>query len=203
MNEEWNEQIPADGGEPLPEQQPENAAEEKKKSSFWRELGSWLAWLLIPMMIVLLLNTYIIKLVRVSGESMIPTLHDRDILIVWQLGEPERGDVVVFDNGSVNLVKRLIGKTGDTVTIDYGANAVYVNGERLDEPYINGAEADPMEEKSETAFTVPEGCVFVMGDNRNHSSDSRGAVGYVDEDTLYGASVLHIPLGRWLERIGL
>lgn len=202
MNEEFNEQTTAGGGEPLPEQQPENAAEEKKKSSFWRELGSWLAWLLIPMMIVLLLNTYIIKLVRVSGESMVPTLHDRDILIVWQLGEPERGDVVVFDNGSVNLVKRLIGKAGDAVTIDYGANAVYVNGERLDEPYINGAEEDPMEEKSETAFTVPEGCVFVMGDNRNHSSDSRGAVGYVDEDTLYGASVVHIPLGRWLETIG-
>lgn len=184
------------------EEEAVETAPEEKKSTFWRELASWLAWLLIPMAIVLLLNTYVFKLVRVSGESMFPTLHDRDILIVWQLGEIKQGDIVVFDNGSNNLVKRLIAKEGETVTIDYAANAVYVDGVRLDEPYVNGAEADLMEEKSDTVFTVPPGCVFVMGDNRNHSSDSRGAVGYVQEETVYGASILHIPLGSWLERAG-
>ncbi len=172
---------------------------EEKKKAFRRELLSWLAWLLIPVLTVLLLNSFVIKLVRVSGISMYPTLHDRDVIIVWQLSEPKQGDIVVFKHESVNLVKRMIAGEGQTLEIDYENNTVYVDGVPLKEDYVNPNEADRMEEKAGSSFFVTEHSIFVMGDNRNHSADSRSALGCVDLDTVYGPMILRIPLGVLLE----
>ena len=181
---------------------PEETPAEAPRPSAWRELVSWVLWMVIPVAVVLLLNAFVFKLVRVSGDSMFPTLHNRDILVVWQLGAPEQGDIVVFHEGGAYLVKRMIAGEGQTVVIDYLSNDVFVDDARQDETYINRAEDDPMEDKGETVFDVPAGCIFVMGDNRNHSADSRSHIGYIDCERVVGPAILHIPLGRWLESIG-
>ena len=86
------------------------------------------------------------------------------------------------------IVKRVIATEGQTVDIDFEAGVVYVDGEALDEPYIN--EPTYMEEGTEFPLTVPEGCIFVMGDNRNHSSDSRDSrLGTVDTRCVLGKAV--------------
>lgn len=202
--EEIEARLPLEEGETPEGEEPVSGEESpsEPKQPWWRELISWLLWLAIPAAVVLLLNAYVIKVVRVSGDSMVPTLHDRDLLLVWQLSEPDAGDIVVFRSGPNYLVKRLIAAEGDAVVIDYLDNAVFVNNRRLVESYINPAEADPMEERGETEYKVPTGYLFVMGDNRNHSSDSRGAVGYVPKENIVGAVVLHIPLGQWLAQLG-
>ena len=104
--------------------------------------------------------------------------------------DPQPGDIVVltkeFDAARGPIVKRIIAVEGQTVDIDYQTGAVYVDGEALDEPYLN----EPMEEpwyEDLTSVTVPEGSVFVMGDNRNHSNDSRDVtLGTVDTRYLLG-----------------
>jgi len=120
---------------------------------------------------------------------MIPTLADGDKLIVWGVGyEPQRGDVVIVDSYTAYgkpLVKRVIAKGGDTISIDYNTGAVTVNGELLQEDYI----AEPTYLGYDVVFpyTVPEGFVFVMGDNRNASLDSRSSsVGCIDERDILG-----------------
>lgn len=117
----------------------------------------------------------------VEGQSMEPNLHTGQFLIVSRLaymniaglslGEPHRGDIIVFDfpnNPSDDYVKRIIGLPGETVMIDQAGN-VFVDGQRIDEPYLNG---EPYSNRIGT-WEVPEGSYFVVGDNRNHSSDSR------------------------------
>ncbi len=111
--------------------------------------------------------------IRVDGDSMLPSFNNGDYVIVnrlaYRLGDFQRGDVIVFpypNNPSEDYIKRIIALAGDTVSVQ--ASVVYVNGIALDEPYINEpARVDYPE------IVVPEGHVFVMGDNRNNSSDSR------------------------------
>lgn len=108
----------------------------------------------------------------VSGDSMYPTLHNNDKLILWKLGEPEAGDIVVFDSHNPNndkYVKRVIGVEGDHVEIV--DSVVSVNGVMLDESYVNSAEE--LINKGNIDLVVPENEIFVLGDNRNHSNDSR------------------------------
>ena len=170
------------------------------KTPWWRELLSWLAHIVIPIVVVLLLNTYVCGLVRVKGDSMHPTLSTHDILVVSRLRTPTNGDIVVFHSSSEQyLVKRVIATGGQTVRIDYVTNSVFVDDELVDEPYINYEERDPLEDKGQNEFSVPAGCVFVMGDNRNHSFDSRG-FGPVKTDELLGVKVFRLPLGEWLKK---
>ena len=152
------------------------------------------------MIVLLLLNTFVAKLAIVDGLSMYPTLNDRDLLLVYQLGyEPEPGDVVVIRASEERfsrkyIVKRVIATEGDSLKIDYDLNAVAVNGTVLEEPYLNYEEADPMQPRDERTVvneTVPQGCIFVMGDNRNHSSDSRSdKYGMIPEERIVGKVVL-------------
>ena len=179
----------------------------KPHSEFW----SWITQVVLPVAIVLLLNLFVCKLAVVNGDSMYPTLHERDLLLVLMPNyEPQRGDIVVIntpEEGRMHgdkIVKRIIALGGETVEIDYDANRVLINGEALDEPYINYAEADPMEAFfSGEAVVVPEGFVYVLGDNRNHSGDSRDpTIGLIAETNILGVKIAHVPFGEWLGKKG-
>ena len=125
---------------------------------------------------------------------MVPTLHHGDMLILQSLGyKPRQNDVVVLTKESFMeqpIVKRVIAVGGQTVDIDYTENTVYVDGVALDEPYINELMED-LGPESITHAEVPEGSIFVMGDNRNHSSDSRSPrLGVVDERYVLGRALM-------------
>ena len=129
------------------------------------------------------------RIVAVDGSSMYATLHNNDKLIVSNLFyEPEQGDVIVFQTdafGEQLLVKRVIATGGQTVDIDFETGVVYVDGAALQEDYV--FEPTYTQEDFSGEITVPEGCLFVMGDNRNASTDSRSArVGLVDERSVIG-----------------
>ena len=144
----------------------------------------WFPVFCISCLLVMAVNFFVVRLAVVQGRSMNPTLWEGEHLVVWQLGyEPEAGDIVVIDTSESwkersHIVKRIIGLPGQTVTVDYDSNTVTVEETLLEEPYINYSEDDPMqmmEGQQIMRYTVPDNCVFVLGDNRNHSSDSRNA----------------------------
>lgn len=188
----------------IPVEQPEVS-----KQVWMKELREWLVQMAVTIVVVVLLNVFVFHLVVVSGSSMYPTLLDKDLLLIWMLGyEPEAGDIVVCDAAEDGIlsgkqvVKRCIATEGQTVVVDYGNNTVTVDGVRLRENYINFDDDDPLASSGNenTIYLVPEGCVFVMGDNRNHSTDSRdGAVDYVPLENVMGKMVLRIPLGQWFD----
>ena len=140
------------------------------------------------------LATFVIRLIGVDGHSMVPTLQDGDRLLVLNAmldNDYEYGDIVVLRKDTFleePIVKRVIATEGQTVDIDFVSGAVYVDGELLEEDYIN--EPTYVEEGTEFPLTVPEGSIFVMGDNRNHSSDSRSSdLGTVDTRYVIGKAV--------------
>ena len=187
--------------------QPETEQVETKKKTNWKkELLSWVLTIGIPVAIVLFLNAFVGKLVVVNGTSMYPTLYDKDLLIVRTIAyTPKQGDIVICKTsedsalGGKNVVKRVIAVGGQTVEINYEDNTVTVDGEVLDEPYLNTSYGDVMISGyyQDAVYEVPEGYVFVMGDNRNNSTDSRStALGMVSVDDVIGCSVLDIPIGH-------
>ena len=152
-------------------------------------LLEWYEALISAALVLVLVFSFFFRIIQVDGESMVPTLENGDKLVVWGAGyEPQRGDVVIVDSYTSYgrpLVKRVIAKGGDTISIDYATGAVEVNGEVLEEDYI--AEPTYLGYDVEFPYTVPEGTVFVMGDNRNASTDSRDArLGCVDTRYIMG-----------------
>ena len=141
----------------------------------WQSLVEWYEALVSALVVMVLLFSFFFRIIQVDGGSMNPTLRDGDKLIVWGAGyTPQRGDVVIVDDYTSYgrpLVKRIIAVGGDTISIDYTAGIVTVNGEVLEEDYI----AEPTFLGYDVAFpyTVPEGELFLMGDNRNAPLDSR------------------------------
>lgn len=132
---------------------------------------------------------FIGRIIEVDGKSMNPTLGDRERMVVSNLFfEPEQGDVVIFTKESFSedpLVKRVIATEGQTIDIDLESGDVIVDGKILQEDYI--AEITSLLYDVQFPVTVPEGCIFVMGDNRNHSTDSRASViGMVDKRCVIG-----------------
>ncbi len=169
-----------------------------KNKRILKELYEWVETFLFALAVVVLVFTFAVKFVTVSGSSMEQTFHDGDRLFITSLGyTPENGDVVVVDV-SHNLekfgasthdstyIKRVIATEGQTVNIDPLNWAVYVDGEIIDEPYAYNYNNRPMVRGSVNyPYTVPEGCVFLMGDNRNGSSDSR-MLGAVESKYILG-----------------
>ena len=156
---------------------------------------SWLRTLVCVVLATVLVFTLVVRIVRVEKQSMRETLQNGDILLTVNrhlAGELKAGDIVVvkkeyFEDGKP-IVKRIIATEGQTVDIDFDEGVVYVDGQALEEDYIN--ERTYLEEGTEFPLTVPEGSIFVMGDNRNRSSDSRDSrLGTVDTRYVIGKAV--------------
>lgn len=151
-----------------------------------------LMYLLAAVMLVFLL---VFRIIVVSGSSMKQTLIDGDYLLLLSnvfYKEPQRGDIVViskksFDNGKP-IVKRVIATEGQTVDIDFENAIVYVDGVALEEPYINSP--TNLSEGTQFPLTVEEGCIFVLGDNRGVSRDSRSPdIGQIDKREVLGKAL--------------
>lgn len=176
------------------------------------EILDWIYSIVVALCLAMIIHIFLFVPTKVSGNSMYPTLTNGEYLIVSKISHvfrqvPQYGDIVIIDSRTHRerswvddmaepmqnyiaifnrssqehnvWVKRVIGKGGDTLAFHDGH--VYRNGEKLEEPYIN----EPMEFSMDGTYTVPEGTVFVMGDNRNHSSDSR-FIGPVPVDHVLG-----------------
>lgn len=166
-----------------------------------REIYDWVHCLSIALIICVVIFAFFFRLIDVKGTSMNPTLNNGDKMLVSGLFySPKAGDVVVFKKDEYDperaLVKRVIATEGQVINIDFDNGIVYVDGEPLEEDYI----MEPTTNKIDFIGpqTVPEGCVFVMGDNRNASTDSRkNEIGMVDSRLILGKAYFVIyPLSQ-------
>lgn len=163
---------------PEPEQEPE-------ERNIAKDIFEWLDVLVTAMVAVVLIFSLMFRIATIDGNSMLDTLHGGEKVVITNLGyTPQRGDIVVVSrnvNNSVEdeatsdlpIIKRVIAVGGDTVNIDFERGVVIVNGVELDEPYARM----PTTQKKDLDFpmTVPEGYIFVLGDNRGDSLDSRSS----------------------------
>ncbi|MDY3986037.1 signal peptidase I [Dysosmobacter sp.] len=173
----------------------EQEAKQEQERPEGRDLYEWVQALVCSVLAVVILFTFVIRLIGVDGHSMVPTLQDRDRLLVLNsllYDDYRYGDIVILRKNGVfdgdPIVKRVIATGGQTVDIDFSTGDIWVDGVLLEEDYIN--ERTYLEEGTEFPLTVPKGSVFVMGDNRNHSSDSRDSrLGTVDCRYIIGKAV--------------
>jgi signal peptidase I len=187
---------------------------DRKDQGLAYEIYSLLHDVVYILAVVTIIFVFVVRLVGVDGESMLPTLHNRDYVLLESnfLYKPEdvqTGDIVVLsvpyyaDEGSI--VKRVIATEGQTVDIDFDRGVVYVDGVMLEEDYTNSlttANWDPPY-ALEYPATVPENCIFVLGDNRNASTDSRFApVGMIDESCILGKVILILLPGQTRDAYG-
>ena len=173
------------------------------------EILEWAESFVFAVFVVVLIFIFLFRIVLVEGPSMSSTLSDGDRLIISHLNyKPQRGDIVVLNSTGLNktIIKRCIGVGGDTVRIDYSDSSVTVNGEKLDESYIDERmkvqpmfDQDYYKDGTVYEYNIPEGKIFVLGDNRNHSTDSRSYfVGLVDESDVLGKAVFRLlPFGSF------
>jgi signal peptidase I len=165
------------------------SAEGKASSGARMDLYDWLQCVVTAVVFGILIFVFIGRTIGVDGTSMLQTLHHEDRVIMWSLlYKPVRGDIVIIKTSSYGdkpLVKRVIAVGGDTVDINFDTGDVTVNGVVLDENYINEPTRNELNFKG--PVTVPDGHIFVLGDNRNRSLDSRSdSVGYVDVRNVLG-----------------
>ena len=157
---------------------------ERNNIRFRRLLRSTVYGLIIVAAVSALIATLVLPVLQISGSSMEPTLNNGEIVVLIKTAKLDRGDLCGFSFSNKILIKRVIGLPGDLIFID-DEGIVYVNGEILDEPYINEHELGECD--IEFPYTVPENEYFVMGDRRETSIDSRSSViGCVPYDQIFG-----------------
>jgi len=178
----------------------------RETTSFKAFVFDWLEVLVHAIIAVVICFSFLFRIATIDGPSMKDTLYDGERVIISNLFyEPKVGDIVVISRNKENsvytmndsntpIIKRIIAMEGQTVDIDFEEGVVYVDGIELDEPYAR----TPTNRKYDVEFpvTVDEGCVFVLGDNRNDSMDSRdsriGEYGMVDTRYILGHAVFRI-----------
>lgn len=166
---------------------------ETRQTNRWvREIREWVVSLAIAVIVAMLFQTYVYAQSEVQNVSMQNTLVAGQRLIEdkwsYQFHEPRHGDIVIINGpeSDVRLVKRVIALPGDVIDIQNGE--VFLNGEQLEEPYVKG---QTFEGEVEVPFTVGAEQLFVMGDNREHSLDSR-ALGPIARSSIEGRAVFRI-----------
>ena len=190
----------------LLQEETDEAAETRRPGA---DLYEWLQMFLGCVVAAVVLFNCVARLTRVDGASMDNTLQHGEIMLIWSLGyTPQQGDIVVLNKTPVVLsgwlepraiVKRVIAVEGQQVDIDYASSTVRVDGTALKEDYIKELMLVPSYGEGINHVTVPEGCIFVMGDNRNHSADSRYPdIGIVDVRCVIGRGVaVMFPIDHW------
>ena len=184
--------LPQDGEEHEEQEEPRRPG---------AELYEWLQLFLGCVVAAVVLFNCVARLTRVDGASMDNTLQHGEIMLIWSLVVLNKTPVVL--SGWLEpraIVKRVIATGGQTVDIDYAAGAVFVDGQPLDEPYLPEEMYLPFSPTMQgTHWVVPEGSIFVMGDNRNNSTDSRDLqLGPIDTDYILGKAVLALwPMERF------
>ena len=171
-------------------------ANPSNKSKHHREILSWTLTILVAVVLALSLRTFVFEIVRVDGSSMEPTLHSDQYVFVEKITRYtqgiKHGDIIItrYPNMGDLYVKRVIALSGDTIEVKNGK--VYLNGKPQNEDYI----AAPIDYDMDK-ITIPDGYVFVMGDNRNDSLDSH-ILGPIKSDNLVGHALFVVwPLNEW------
>ena len=176
--------------EPVSRQVAEERRKLRKKARARRTLFTALGILVVVAAVSVLISTYLLPVIQVSGDSMEPTLSDGDVLVLLNTDSFTSGQLCCIAWQNKLLIKRVIALSGDTVDIDAAGN-VSVNGSVIDEPYLS--EKSLGECDIEFPYIVPEGTVFVMGDHRASSIDSRStAVGPITNDQIVGRVLIKI-----------
>lgn len=157
----------------------------------------WVQPLLVALVVVTMLLTFVFRQVTVLGSSMYDTLEDGNRLIITNMFyEPQVGDIIVISHGQnydSALIKRVIALEGQTLSIDFETGDVVVDGVLLDEKYITGTTKQDNKNPLEVPSVIPEGYVYVMGDNREHSSDSRNRdIGLIKKSDIVGKAQFRI-----------
>ena len=170
----------------------------KEEFSFKSEVFDWFEAICYSMIAIILIFTVFVRSAQVVGDSMLPNLEngDRLLLVNTALTDVKYGDIVVVTQPTTvghPIIKRVIATEGQTINIDFAAGKVYVDGVLLEEPYILEKIKNIPTNCVKFPYTVSKGCVFVMGDNRNNSTDSRDAgVGEIDKRYVLGKAFLRI-----------
>ena len=166
--------------------------EEKSKLSIF--LKEYVPYILV-IIIVLLIKQFVVSPIKVNGDSMLKTLHDGDIMILnrigYQFSDIKRFDIVVVDEGSEFIIKRIIGLPGEKV--EYKDNVLYINDKKVKDTYGSDITED-------FSVKVPKGSYFVLGDNRTNSMDSRVFGSFKKKDILGKAGFILFPFSRFGEK---